>query len=114
MATMDGHAGAQRAFDDFRSQGEKLAAFYAGRGATAAEAAKKAYAALVEYGWDIRDNFRVPKGAKISADDAQLGAAQAKRDLVADDLAPMRTSRESLPTMDREKRSTPCAVMACG
>jgi hypothetical protein len=53
-------------------------------------AAVRAYAELVLQAYDMRDTFRVPKTAVVSADDIQLGAAAARRDLAAVNIAPAR------------------------
>jgi hypothetical protein len=90
MATLDGQADARRTFDEYRSQGEKLAAWYVTQGADASTAAARAWANLVAAPYDIRDTFRVPKNAGVSADDIQLGAAAARRDLGSMSIAPAR------------------------
>jgi hypothetical protein len=68
-ATYDGQADGRRAFDDYRGQAEKLAARYVTRGMDTRAAAVRAYAELVLHSYDMRDTFRVPKTAGVSADD---------------------------------------------
>jgi hypothetical protein len=82
FASMDGKEGAQRAFDDFRSQAEKYAAWHvAHHNSTAAEAAKAAWGALVDHGYSFTGTLRVPRDAGVTPADASIAATDILRDL---------------------------------
>lgn len=81
--TMAGNEGAARVFEDFRAQGEKLAAFYVARGMDATVAAEKAFDDLVGHKYDFSGGtYRVPKGLAQSPEQIAAGVEAARGRLV--------------------------------
>lgn len=81
IGSMAGNEGSVAVFNDFRGQGEKLAAYYVMQGMTSSDAAKKSFNDLIGDRYDFRDTWRMPKGLAQSADLVQAGTVQAKREL---------------------------------
>ncbi len=77
-ATMLGNEGAVRVFNDFREQGEKLAAYHVMHGMSASDGAAKAFEDLVGFKYDFNGkSYRVPKDIPYSADAIGAGVAAA-------------------------------------
>jgi hypothetical protein len=81
IKSMAGNEGAISLFNDFRTQGEKLSAYYIVQGMSSADASAKAFKDLIGDRYEFRDSWRAPKGLPLSADDIQRGSVQAMRDL---------------------------------
>jgi hypothetical protein len=90
IKSMAGNEGGIGLFNDFRSQGEKLSAYYIVNGMNSADASQKAFKELIGDRYDFKDSWRMPKGLAQSADDVQRGTVQAMRDLEAIGITPPR------------------------
>jgi hypothetical protein len=96
-------------FADYYGLGEKLAALYINDGKDASVAARGAYNALIGNRYDLRDTWRIPKDAGVSADDVQAGALAARGKLeelgarpAVDDLGGLSDARRD--SLDKFKR----------
>lgn len=90
LKSMGGNEGGLTVFNDFRTQAEKLSAYYIVNGSKSSDAAAKAFTDLIGSRYEFRDSWRAPKGLSQSTDDIQRGTVQAMRDLEAIGIAPPR------------------------
>lgn len=105
-ATMLGNEGATALFNDFRTQGEKLTAYYVTRGKTSSDAAEQAFKELVGFKYDFGPTYRIPKDDKVGDPNLiRVGASDATQRLDDFDLAPARDTFGGL-TGDYLKRET--------
>ncbi|MES2671625.1 MAG: hypothetical protein V4673_14575 [Pseudomonadota bacterium] len=82
LKSMAANEGGLAVFNDFRSQAEKLSAFYVVNGSSSADAGKRAFKELVgdKYSFS-NDGWRVPKDQIIPLIDIQVGTMQAMVDI---------------------------------
>jgi hypothetical protein len=90
-ASMAGSEGAIKTFNDFRGEGEKLAAYHVMQGMSSSDAAVKAFDDLVGFKYDFSGgSYRVPKDIPVSPEAIAAGARAAKAKLGDLGIAPAR------------------------
>lgn len=82
LKSMAANEGGLAVFNDFRSQAEKLAAYYVVNGSSSADAGKRAFKELIGDKYNFSsEGWRIPKDQIIPMEDARVGALQAIRDI---------------------------------
>lgn len=91
LKSMAANEGGLAVFNDFRSQAEKLSAYYVVNGLSSSDASKRAFKELIGEKYNFTsDGWRMPKDQIVSVDDARVGAMQALRDADKLGIAPPR------------------------
>lgn len=106
MASMDGDQGAQTAFDRFRGQGEKLAAWYVEHGMTSRDAAAKAFDGVLGFKYDFSSGYRIPKDISATPQQISAGQQEATRKLPEMDLMPAQSRQGNAVGPDYLARET--------
>lgn len=107
IKTMAGNEGGIGLFNDFRTQGEKLSAYYIVSGMSSAEASAKAFKDLIGDRYEFRDSWRAPKGLPQATDDIQRGTVQALRDLETIGIMP---PRDNITGVDQRRAAAAAAT----
>lgn len=88
--SMTANDGATSIFNDFRGQAEKLATMYVVQGATATDAATRAWKEMIGFKYEFNGTIRVPKALNIPMSEVIMGVNHFQSGIDKFDLAPMR------------------------
>lgn len=88
--SMTANDGATSIFNDFRSQAEKLATMYVVQGATATDAAARAWKEMIGFKYEFNGSIRLPKSLNIPMSEVIMGVNHFQTEIGKFDIAPMR------------------------
>lgn len=96
--SMTANDGATSIFNDFRGQAEKLATMYVVQGATATDAAARAWKEMIGFKYDFNGSIRVPKSLNLPMSEVVMGANHFQTEIGKFDIPPMRDNMGGLST----------------